>query len=98
MNVALLRLRGLNRVARVGGTRGLATPPPRGTHNATTSDLKFFNSVLPDGERIPMYRVLDGTGKLVEGAELPEVCSLVVPSMPVPNPEAARRNPGTPNV
>jgi len=38
------------------------------------SKLHFFNSVTADGQQIPTYRVLDGAGKLLDGAELPEVC------------------------
>ena len=33
----------------------------------------FFNSVTPDGSGIPTYRVLDGSGKVLDGAEAPEV-------------------------
>lgn len=39
-----------------------------------TPKLQFFNSVMEDGKQIPTYRVLDGTGKVIEGAQLPEVC------------------------
>lgn len=38
-----------------------------------TSKLHFFNSVIEEGKQIPTYRVLDGTGNLIDGAELPEV-------------------------
>ena len=38
-----------------------------------TPKLAFFNSVMEDGKQIPTYRVLDGSGKLIEGAQLPEV-------------------------
>ena len=38
-----------------------------------TPKLQFFNSVMEDGKQIPTYRVLDGTGKVIEGAQLPEV-------------------------
>ncbi|KAI0087055.1 branched-chain alpha-keto acid dehydrogenase E1-alpha subunit [Irpex rosettiformis] len=37
-----------------------------------TSKLHFFNSVMEEGKQIPTYRVLDGSGKLLEGAEVPE--------------------------
>lgn len=39
-----------------------------------TPKLQFFNSVMEDGKQIPTYRVLDGAGEVIEGAELPEVC------------------------
>jgi 2-oxoisovalerate dehydrogenase E1 component alpha subunit len=52
---------------------------PHGTlprsDSAITSQLTFLNSVMPDGEKIPTYRVLDGAGRVLEGATLPEVCS-----------------------
>lgn len=33
----------------------------------------FFNSVTGDGSTIPTYRVLDGSGKVLDGAEVPEI-------------------------
>ncbi|KAL4245556.1 Alpha-ketoacid dehydrogenase complex E1 component [Abortiporus biennis] len=38
-----------------------------------TSTLHFFNSVMPDGKQIPTYRVLNGDGQVLDGAELPEI-------------------------
>lgn len=38
------------------------------------SKLAFFNSVTGDGSKIPSYRVLDGFGIPIEGAEVPEAC------------------------
>ena len=38
-----------------------------------TPKLQFFNSVMEEGKQIPTYRVLDGSGQVIEGAELPEV-------------------------
>ncbi|KAK7690257.1 hypothetical protein QCA50_006912 [Cerrena zonata] len=43
------------------------------SHSPITPTLHFFNSVTPDGEQIPTYRVLDGTGEPLEGAEVPEI-------------------------
>ncbi|KAJ7432769.1 thiamine diphosphate-binding protein [Mycena galericulata] len=37
------------------------------------STLSFFNSVTPQDEKIPTFRVLDGVGKPVDGAQLPEI-------------------------
>lgn len=64
--------------------RGLATATaqlPSQSHghlptsqSPITPKLQFFNSVMEDGKQIPTYRVLDGAGKVIEGAELPEVC------------------------
>src|SRR6266851_3225588 len=34
----------------------------------------FFNTVSADGKRLPTYRIMDGVGNVIEGAELPEVC------------------------
>lgn len=42
------------------------------TNSPIVSKLDFFNSVQGN-EQIPTYRVLDGVGKPLEGAELPEV-------------------------
>ena len=32
----------------------------------------FFNSVSTDGKQLPTYRIIDGVGNVIEGAELPE--------------------------
>ncbi|KAJ7069567.1 branched-chain alpha-keto acid dehydrogenase E1-alpha subunit, partial [Mycena amicta] len=37
------------------------------------STLSFFNSVTGSNDKIPTFRVLDGLGKLVEGAQMPEI-------------------------
>jgi len=37
------------------------------------SKLHFFNSVTADGAQIPTYRILDGSGGPIDGAELPDV-------------------------
>jgi 2-oxoisovalerate dehydrogenase E1 component alpha subunit len=34
----------------------------------------FFNAVTADGKQLPTYRIIDGIGNVIEGAELPEVC------------------------
>ncbi|KAI0269880.1 thiamine diphosphate-binding protein [Gloeopeniophorella convolvens] len=33
----------------------------------------FFNAVSTDGKSLPTYRILDGVGNVIEGAELPEL-------------------------
>lgn len=38
-----------------------------------TAKMHFFNAVMEDGKQIPTYRVIDGAGKPLEGAEVPEV-------------------------
>jgi hypothetical protein len=38
-----------------------------------TPKLHFFNAVT-GGKQLPAYRVIDGVGNVIEGAELPEVC------------------------
>ncbi|KAF7422680.1 hypothetical protein PC9H_010836 [Pleurotus ostreatus] len=43
------------------------------SNSPIVSKLKFFNAVSGDGNTIPTYRVLDGVGKPLEGAELPEI-------------------------
>jgi hypothetical protein len=48
------------------------------------SKLAFFNSVTGDGSKIPSYRVLDGLGIPIEGAEVPEACVFSsVPNRPI---------------
>ncbi len=47
-----------------------------------TPRLNFFNSVSTDGKQLPTYRIIDGVGNVIEGAELPEAClNLCVPSI-----------------
>lgn len=46
------------------------------SNSPIVSKLSFFNSVTGDGTQIPTYRVLDGSGKPLDGAELPEVSLL----------------------
>ncbi|KAF4590032.1 hypothetical protein EYR40_009573 [Pleurotus pulmonarius] len=43
------------------------------SNSPIVSKLHFFNAVSGDGNAIPTYRVLDGVGKPLEGAELPEI-------------------------
>ncbi|KAA1469793.1 branched-chain alpha-keto acid dehydrogenase E1-alpha subunit [Dentipellis sp. KUC8613] len=43
------------------------------TQSPITSTLHFFNSVTGEGKQIPSYRVLDGAGKVIPGAEIPEI-------------------------
>lgn len=33
----------------------------------------FFNAVTADGKQLPTYRIIDGVGNVIEGAELPEL-------------------------
>jgi len=43
------------------------------TNSPISSNLNFFNSVTGDGTQIPTFRVLDGVGKPLEGAILPDI-------------------------
>ncbi|KAJ2922242.1 hypothetical protein H1R20_g14854, partial [Candolleomyces eurysporus] len=43
------------------------------SNSPIVSKLDFFNSVTGNGSQIPTYRVIDGSGKLLESAELPEM-------------------------
>ncbi|KAF7299672.1 2-oxoisovalerate dehydrogenase subunit alpha [Mycena chlorophos] len=43
------------------------------TTSPLVSNLTFFNSVTGSNESIPTFRVLDGVGKPVEGAQMPEI-------------------------
>lgn len=85
-SVTMLRtsgvLRSLSHVLR--NYRGVATAAPQWPSQAhghlptsqspITSKLHFFNSVMGEGKQIPTFRILDGLGHPLEGAELPEVC------------------------
>ncbi|KAH9002626.1 branched-chain alpha-keto acid dehydrogenase E1-alpha subunit [Lactarius hatsudake] len=43
-------------------SQSLITPKPH-----------FFNAVSTDGKQLPTYRIMDGVGNVIEGAELPEL-------------------------
>ncbi|KAJ7784355.1 branched-chain alpha-keto acid dehydrogenase E1-alpha subunit [Mycena metata] len=43
------------------------------TRSPLVPTLSFFNSVTGSDEKIPTFRVLDGVGKPVDGAQLPEI-------------------------
>ena len=43
------------------------------TKSQIVPELSFFNSVTGNDTQIPTFRVLDGVGKLLEGAVLPDV-------------------------
>jgi 2-oxoisovalerate dehydrogenase E1 component alpha subunit len=43
------------------------------SHSPIVSALSFFNSVTPPGEKIPTFRVLDGVGKPIDGAQIPDI-------------------------
>lgn len=43
------------------------------TNSRIVSELSFFNSVTGNDTLIPTFRVLDGVGKPLEGAVLPDV-------------------------
>ena len=64
--------------------RGLANATPQlpleshgnlpSSQSPITPKMHFFNSVMEAGKQIPTYRVINGTGQPVEGAQIPEVC------------------------
>ena len=43
------------------------------TNSPIVSELSFFNSVTGNDTQIPTFRVLDGVGKPLEGAVVPDV-------------------------
>ncbi|KAM5538595.1 hypothetical protein V8D89_007624 [Ganoderma adspersum] len=73
----------LSRLSRTSQSRGVAGTTPELPANALgtlptstspiTSKLHFFNSVMSGEKQIPTYRVLDGAGQPIEGAEVPEI-------------------------
>ncbi|KAH9925383.1 branched-chain alpha-keto acid dehydrogenase E1-alpha subunit [Epithele typhae] len=77
------RARALQILRVVQTRRGIAGIPPRlpelphgnlpASQSPITSSLDFFNSVTPGGKQIPTYRVLDGAGQPIEGAQVPEI-------------------------
>lgn len=69
---ALQKFRGISNTPLGTPTQTQGTLPT--SQSPIVSKLHFFNSVTPDGSQIPTYRVLDGSGKPIEGAEMPDVC------------------------
>lgn len=65
------------------GRRGVAGATPKlpehahghlpASQSPITSRLHFFNAATAGGKQIPTFRVLDGAGQPLEGAEVPEV-------------------------
>ena len=53
--------------------RGFATQLLPTSKSPISPSLSFFNSVTGNDTQIPTYRVLDGMGKPIEGAEIPEI-------------------------
>ncbi|KAF8490753.1 branched-chain alpha-keto acid dehydrogenase E1-alpha subunit [Gautieria morchelliformis] len=54
-----------------------ASAPPHGnlfnSRSPITTRLNFVNSITEDGSQIPTFRVLDGAGKVLEGAQEPDI-------------------------
>ncbi|KAK1236229.1 hypothetical protein PQX77_000517 [Marasmius sp. AFHP31] len=71
-SVALSCSRGLAtaQTPQLSGLSGARLP---NSQSYITPKLHFFNSVTPDGQQIPTYRVLDGVGKPLEDAIMPEI-------------------------
>ena len=75
--------RSLTLAPRIFSRRIANTPPPNPVQSQShlsssqslpiIAKLHFFNSVTASGAQIPTYRVIDGSGKLIDGAELPDV-------------------------
>ena len=68
--------------ARLVRARSLATAAPKflarqgvlpASNSPVSPQLEFFDSVTQGTGQIPTYRVLDGVGVPIEGAELPDV-------------------------
>jgi hypothetical protein len=70
----------LSRIFRTGlcTTAPLSFPEGHGllptSQSPITPKPHFFNSVSTDGKQLPTYRIIDGVGNVIEGAELPEAC------------------------
>lgn len=73
----------LRQLALPRACRGLANVTPQlpeqsygnlpSSQSPITPTMHFFNSVVDAGKQIPTYRVIDGAGQPLEGAEVPEV-------------------------
>jgi hypothetical protein len=78
--IRAIRTRPLSRIFRTGlcTTAPLSFPEGHGLLPTSQSPISpkphFFNSVSTDGKQLPTYRVIDGVGNVIEGAELPEAC------------------------
>jgi hypothetical protein len=64
--------RGLCTTAPVSFPEGHGLLPT--SQSPITPKPHFFNSVSADGKQLPTYRIIDGVGNVIEGAELPEAC------------------------
>ncbi|KAF9468624.1 branched-chain alpha-keto acid dehydrogenase E1-alpha subunit [Collybia nuda] len=72
----MIRLTAISRqVSRGWAVRGLASSAGHlpNSKSPIVAKLNFFNSVTGSDELIPTYRVLDGVGNPIEGAEIPEI-------------------------
>ncbi|GLB38238.1 putative branched-chain alpha-keto acid dehydrogenase E1-alpha subunit [Lyophyllum shimeji] len=72
----MIRLPSVSRgIVRRWATRGLTTAAGNlpNSKSPIVSKPKFINSVTGSDELIPTFRVLDGVGKPIEGAEVPEI-------------------------
>ncbi|KAF8551704.1 hypothetical protein OG21DRAFT_249752 [Imleria badia] len=63
----------LRRIARALATAAPAHGNIPASTSPVTSKLSFFNSITPGSGQIPTYRVLDGVGVPLQGAELPDI-------------------------
>ncbi|KAG8214641.1 thiamine diphosphate-binding protein [Butyriboletus roseoflavus] len=74
--------------------RAFATAPPKfplkdhlpASSSPVVPKLQFFNSVNQGSDQIPTYRVLDGVGTPIEGAELPHITPEFARKLCVPMP------------
>ncbi|KAF9452904.1 branched-chain alpha-keto acid dehydrogenase E1-alpha subunit [Macrolepiota fuliginosa MF-IS2] len=71
--IAARRTAGNVLYARSLSTTGVTRNKLPTTNSPIVNRLEFFNSVTGSSAQIPTYRVLDGVGKPIEGAELPEI-------------------------
>ncbi|KAF8073875.1 branched-chain alpha-keto acid dehydrogenase E1-alpha subunit [Lyophyllum atratum] len=72
----MIRLPSISRgISRKWATRGLASAAGNlpNSKSPIVAKLKFFNSVTGSDELIPTFRVLDGVGRPIDGAEVPEI-------------------------
>ena len=53
------------------------------SQSSFTTNLAFFNAILPEGHQIPTYRVLDGFGNIIEDATAPEVRNISLSTLSI---------------
>ena len=73
MNIYLHRRLSLRSTTRLFTTALTPNGHLSNSRSPITSQLSFVNNVTGDKSQIPSFRILDGAGKVIEGAQEPDV-------------------------